>query len=392
MPFVLLVLSLVVIFNFFETFSSCRDHVEMNGDARELFICLHNVDGSHHFPLWHLHGRSRDPLFQVHPQRLRALREKKKVIMAGIGITSTRTYRGEFPSYRGDDQYPLHLDPEEQRLHVAAHQRDEEDRWLRRHAESSKMNHDCSRAKALILVAEAARLERMHLAHQRVYALSLAKKGAAQSKRAATPVASPSRVRAAATEAVTPTSTQRHSDCGAACGSPSATPVPGLRRSPRSASESALPRCGCLQLPAHKLLTPHCRVIAMLRGRIESDVEETVEALRATYSCDEEMLEDLVPRYGPEPEEIDAALLLRSVEERSATHSSRWSRIADSVRVEMSDYDAFTSVIRTLSVMRIFLEGSQNSDYGVDYGDRQRREAQHQRILGELRKSRRLFL
>ena len=105
------------------------------------------------------------------------------------------------------------------------------------------------------------------------------------------------------------------------------------------------------------------------------------------------MIEDMDSRYGPEPTTIDPELLLQSSIERMDTHRARWAAIREDVDAEMcTSPHAFQNVIRTLSVMRIFIEGSQGQSYGIDFSDRQRREAAQQAVLAKLRANRALFI
>lgn len=152
--------------------------------------------------------------------------------------------------------------------------------------------------------------------------------------------------------------------------------------------------CGCLHVAAWRLMSPRCRVMALLKKHGEKgNLESIVDALRQTYTSDTEMVEDMDARYGPEPTAIDPELLLQSSIERMAGHKARWNSIREDVDYEMScSPHAFQNVIRTLSVMRIFIEGSQGQSYGIDFTDRQRREASQQAVLAKLRANRALFM
>jgi len=102
-------------------------------------------------------------------------------------------------------------------------------------------------------------------------------------------------------------------------------------------------------------------------------------------------MSDLVYRYGPEKETINPKFWLRSVEERLASVNQRWREIGRKVKAEMRDRDNFSNVIRNLSIMRIFLEGSQAQSYGCDLSERARRDAFHQEVLDRLDNERKLF-
>lgn len=180
---------------------------------------------------------------------------------------------------------------------------------------------------------------------------------------------------------------------GGACLTPSMSPI----KQQRCSSAPAPPQpvaCGCLHVAGWRLMTPRFRVMALLKKHGEvGNLDAIVDALRQTYTSDAEMIEDMDARYGPEPTDIDAELLARSVEERIATHAERWTAIRANVDMEMqASAHAFQNVIRTLSVMRIFIEGSQSTSYGIDFSDRQRREAAQQAVLSRLRSQRALFV
>ena len=122
------------------------------------------------------------------------------------------------------------------------------------------------------------------------------------------------------------------------------------------------------------------------------DLEATVDELLETYACDHDMVDDLLQRYGPEEPEVDPHIWRMSIEYRLNTFKSRWGQIAKSVKDEFRFRDNFPTVIRNLSIMRIFLEGSQAQTYSCDVQERSRRDAFHHTILQELSKRGSLFL
>lgn len=72
--------------------------------------------------------------------------------------------------------------------------------------------------------------------------------------------------------------------------------------------------------------------------------------------------------------------------------TERWGRIGGQVAQQMSRSDEFGDVIRSLSTMRIFLEGQQGQVYGIDATQQQRRAARYQRVLDLLHSRGGLFL
>ena len=131
----------------------------------------------------------------------------------------------------------------------------------------------------------------------------------------------------------------------------------------------------------------------LLINRFASEkLEGAVDSLRRTYPSDDEMMGDLIDRYGPEPDVVDPALWLRSIDERLENVDQKWRDIGSDVKHEMSDADRFATVIRNLSIMRIFLEGSQAQHYGCDSSERCRRDAVHSAVLDKLEMKGTLFL
>lgn len=337
-----------------------------------------------------------------------------------------------------------HLDLDEQMYYVDQHRNKMHSEWVQAHSARTAMDHPNSRVKALLLVQEAARLEMIHLAHQRGHAKyvlsrakkdqmnsskknidepedifstspsrkeqqkdqenassSVSKKGLSASRRnqtnssnitADSSAASPQR------RSLSPNGCSSPSRCSNgenACSSASKVHKNGKKRSSSAPAPPQPVACGCLHVAGWRLMTPRYRVMALLKKHGEvGNLEAIVDALRQTYTSDAEMIEDMDSRYGPEPTTIDHDLLARSVDERIANHASRWAGIRESVDQEMQSAhpNSFQNVIRTLSVMRIFIEGSQGQTYGIDFSDRQRREAAQHAVLSKLRANRALFV
>jgi hypothetical protein len=123
-----------------------------------------------------------------------------------------------------------------------------------------------------------------------------------------------------------------------------------------------------------------------------SELESTVDELLETYASDHEMVDDLLQKYGPENPEVDPHIWRMSIEYRLQTFKARWNQIASDVKAEFRFRDNFPNVIRNLSIMRIFLEGSQAQTYSCDVHERGRRDAFHQTVLQELSRKGSLFL
>ena len=282
-------------------------------------------------------------------------------------------------AYYDDDRF-WRNDLEEQRQAVFTRRRQKHEKWVESHASQTKFAHRDSQIRAELLVSEAARLERAHLQHQLIAAKEAVK--AVRRNRTigandATP--SPRRSRMARRHASRDDVDSSHLTADFA--SP-----------PRQ-----LPACGCLGAPLHRQLNLKYRAMNLLKGHFdEAKIEETVESLRQTYPSDAEMLEDLKYRYGPEEEthidEVDPLLRLKCVEERLSNIQWKWQAIGQNVKEEMKHRDNFAQVIRNLSIMRIFLEGSQASNYGCDMSERARRDAHHQSVLDDLHQEGALFV
>jgi hypothetical protein len=151
--------------------------------------------------------------------------------------------------------------------------------------------------------------------------------------------------------------------------------------------------CACLKASCSKQLTPKYRAMNLLREYFEDKkLENAVEALRRTYASDNSMMDHLVFQYGVEPQEAPPEYLLASVRQRLKGVDTKWKNILEDVKLEMKHGDNFPTVIRNLSIMRIFLEGSQASTYSCDMSERARRDAVHQRVLDELAEERSLFV
>lgn len=251
-----------------------------------------------------------------------------------------------------DDGYPsCDLDMEHQKYLHDAHKKRKHEEWCS--LQSSQMRFDCrsSEVRAMCLVSEASRLEKMHLTHQRNYCKDLIR---------------------------------RQDLLMQAC---SQSP-------PRIRCESDdVHACACLRAPVYRQLPPKYRAMNLLLPHFEfSDLENTVDSLLETYNCDHDMMEDLLNRYGPEEPNVDPHIWLMSIDYRMNTFKSKWNRIGRSVKDEFRYRDNFPTVIRNLSIMRIFLEGSQAQTYSCDVNERSRRDSFHHSILQELSKKGSLFL
>lgn len=267
------------------------------------------------------------------------------------------------------------LNMEHQRAQVTAHRRQKHEQWVAQLQSKTKFDHEASKVRADIIVSEAWRLEKEHLAHQLAHAKSLVRR-AKRNKSVSAFDQTPSPRRLAP---------RRH---------PNASHSPNAC-SPRRDELSPEPvRCACVQGPLCRTLTPKYRALAVLKQAFDHDnVEEALETLRQTYANDHEMLDDLVYRYGPETEEaVSPNTRLRCVEEKVAECDMKWKEIGLCVRDDMRYRDCFQNVIRNLSIMRIFLEGSQAPNYGCDASERSRRDALHQATLDRLATEGGLFL
>lgn len=235
------------------------------------------------------------------------------------------------------------LDMENQRYGFEACKRREREMWLQRMTQEARFSLPQSRARAQMLVNEAWQMERLHLGHQLQHVKQLIKPNTVSST---------------------------------AINEPDVLPC----------------NCACIRAPACRLLTPKYRAMNLLQKRFQrNELERVVDTIRQTYLNDHEMMEDLVSRYGEEPAPAPA-LWLRSIEEKLKGLDDKWRAIGGAVNREMHDSDMFPVVIRNLSVMRIFLEGSQASEYGCDTTERLRRDALHQAVLDKLHMEGKLFV
>ena len=239
------------------------------------------------------------------------------------------------------------LDIEYQRELMDQERRRRHDDWMQRKQAEQRFTHHGSIVRAKLLIAEAYRHERMHLQHQYDHCKRLIAKQMND-------VHSPPRVRCEA-----------------------------------SSSRS----CACLKAPVFRQLTTKFRAMNILLSHFESrNLEQTVDTILSTYRNENDVIEDLLSRYGPEPEVVDPKLWMRTIKERQAKLEAKWRDIAEAVDEEMYPRDNFQSVIRSFSVMRIFLEGAQSPTYSCDSLDRCRRDSLHRSVLEELEESGALFL
>ena len=225
--------------------------------------------------------------------------------------------------------------------------------WVNQHAQHGRFDLDASRIRTRVLVDEARRLEYTHLRHQLHHAKRVLQRHYASQGLPApcSPVSSPEK--------------------------PNARP------------------CACCLAPPARQLCPKYRAMVILGERFGSDqLEEAVETLRQTYKSDADMLADLTTRYGPEPRKIDQVapdVRYRNVVDKLKECDEKWKAVGFSAMEEMMYRDNFPLVIRNLSIMRIFLEGSQARNYGCDVTERARRDSQHQAVLDRLARRGRLF-
>lgn len=239
------------------------------------------------------------------------------------------------------------LDMAQQRQLADMEKRRKHEEWCQAHQQQQVFSHQQSRVRALILVAEARRMELRHLKHQEAYCKKLIRRVEGDSS-------SPSKI--------------------------------------RCESESAAD-CPCLRAPIYRQLLPKFRAMNLLQQHFaDCDLERTVETLQQTYNSDHDMMNDLLYRYGPEGSDVDPHIWMRSIQARLSNLNTKWKNIARCVECEMRDRDAFPVVIRNLSIMRIFLEGSQAPTYSCDASERSRRDAFHQAVLDELDRRGCLFL
>eukprot|EP00744_Colponema_vietnamica_P007538 GILI01010837.1.p1 GENE.GILI01010837.1~~GILI01010837.1.p1 ORF type:complete len:268 (+),score=56.59 GILI01010837.1:54-857(+) len=240
-----------------------------------------------------------------------------------------------------------HEEVEEQTRIVEEERRKRHDEWIQSHNAAGKFTHKDSLVRAQLLVTEARRLELAHLNHQLAYCQKLVR--------------------------------QQDSD---------------VNSPPRIRCESdVVADCPCLRAPVFRQLTAKFRAMNVLLPHFRGcDLESTVDTIQRTYKNDNEMMEDLLYRYGPEPSVVDPHLWLRSIEERLDGLDAKWKEIAECVSDDMRLRDNFQSVIRNFSVMRIFLEGAQAPTYSCDSSDRVRRDNVHRSVLEELETTGRLFL
>lgn len=253
-------------------------------------------------------------------------------------------YSSQFYSSQNDQP---EIDIEAQRYLVDSHYKANHDQWVQTETAKQRWEHHNSRARAVILVSEAWRLEKLHLNHQKIHCEKLLRKQKAD-------IQSPRRLRCEHT------------------------------------NETA---CACLRAPVFRQLIPKYRAMNLLINRFAAEkLEGAVDSLRRTYPCDDDMMGDLIDRYGPEPDVVDPALWLCSISERLENIDQKWRDIGAEVKYEMSESDRFATVIRNLSIMRIFLEGSQAQRYGCDSSERMRRDAVHSAVLDQLEMKGALFL
>jgi len=278
-----------------------------------------------------------------------------------------------------------------QRQMIHNHRRQKHEKWVAEHQAATRFDHSSSKVRADLIVNEARRLEKEHLQHQLQYARDLVRYHKRQRLGGAAPQgdSTPSKLSARHTNTAnqadgkaftSPTSLLRHANAP--------SPMDNI-----TSPETPKKTCACLHAPLCRQIPAKYRALALLKQTFDHDkVEEAWETLRETYASDSDMLEDLIYRYGPEGDDVSPNTRLRCVEEKVAKCDRKWRDIGANVMDEMRYRDAFPNVIRNLSIMRIFLEGSQAQQYGCDVSERARRDAFHQQVLDQLAMERTLFV
>lgn len=235
----------------------------------------------------------------------------------------------------------------QQRMMVDAERRRKHQEWCEQHASQQRFDVKASQIRAMFLVGEAYRLEQQHLKHQELYCRRLI---TIQDGNPASP--------------------------------------PRIRCESDNVSD-----CPCVRAPVFRQLPPKFRAMNLLQPHFANcDLENTIDSLRETYDSDNEMVEDLLHRYGPEDPVVDPHIWMMSIQWRMSTLKAKWHSIGEAVKSEFRYRDNFPTVIRNLSIMRIFLEGSQSCKYACDTSERYRRDAFHQSVLDEIQRRGVLFI
>jgi hypothetical protein len=153
---------------------------------------------------------------------------------------------------------------------------------------------------------------------------------------------------------------------------------------------SSVPRiCACCSLPLHRTLDTRGRVENLLLVHYPKDHALSLanQLLTKYENREAQLIDELVQSFGPEPTEDSAAHRLECVSRKIAVLNAKWAKIMQAARTAASKED-YTNVIRHLSVMRIFLEGSQAGTYSCDPMERERRDVVHISNLQKLGLSR----
>jgi len=243
------------------------------------------------------------------------------------------------------------LDLVQQKRIVDADRRRRHEQWCQQQQSEQRFDLRSSEIRALLLVDEAKRLEGEHLCHQHDHCRRLIAKQESNAS-------SPQRIRCERTS--------KHA-------------------------------CACLRAPVYRQLLPKFRAMNLLLPRLGSgasvvDADIAVDTLLQSFTDEQDMLEHLLDKYGPESTCVDPHIWFLSIQSRQQSLARRWADIAAAVRAEFRYRDNFPSVIRNLSIMRIFLEGSQAPFYSCDAGERARRDSVHLAVLQQLSRSGKLFL
>ena len=94
-------------------------------------------------------------------------------------------------------------------------------------------------------------------------------------------------------------------------------------------------------------------------------------------------MDDMSAQFGPEPTEDSVEHRYESIQRKLQNLNHKWKRILLQARQAASE-EEYSSVIRHLSVMRIFLEGSQATTYSCDPMECERRDMLHLVTLQKL--------
>eukprot|EP00759_Apiculatamorpha_spiralis_P055856 PhF_6_TR790/c0_g1_i1/m.1210 len=143
--------------------------------------------------------------------------------------------------------------------------------------------------------------------------------------------------------------------------------------------------CACCALPLHRTLDYQGRVENIFFQHFPREHAKalTSQLLKKYEHREAQLVDELVSQYGAEPTEDTADHKLESVMRRQKNLNNKWRAIMMAAKNSASKED-YANVIRHLSVMRIFLEGSQALTYSCDPMERERRDMVHMTTLQKL--------